>query len=136
MALSEEFILKVAEIAHDKTALINLMNELDEEKRSIRSFQRQFSSFPKCEGGLQGAERFKKLRRLKDRISFLIDEREYVRQKLGELNGDQKALKRSMHKKVEFVHAFMAAAERTLSEEEFAELEYQAGKILMQQEGA
>lgn len=132
MALSEEFVLKVSEIGHSKPLLIQLMNELDEEKRSIRSVQRMCSNDSKDGGGLTGPERFRKLRKLKDRISFLIEEREYVRQKLGNLNSDQKALNRAANKKADFVHAFMAAAEQLLPEELFNDLEAKAGEILMQ----
>lgn len=134
MDLSQEFVLKVAEISHSKPELINLMNELDEEKRSIRSHMRQWSNEPKEEGGLHGPERYRKLRKLKDRLSFLIEEREYVRQKLGELNGDQTSLKRITNSsKAGFCEAFVAAAERTLSEEAFMQLEARAAEILMQE---
>ncbi|MCG7878893.1 MAG: hypothetical protein AB2669_07160 [Candidatus Thiodiazotropha endolucinida] len=133
MALSEEFVLRVSEISHSKKMLVDLMNQLDEEKRSIRSFQRQWSNDTKNNGGLHGPERYRKLRKLKDRISFLIEEREYVRQKLGELNGDQKSLSRAAHKNIEFVHAFMAAAERILSEDTFIDLEAKASEIMMQE---
>lgn len=134
MAISEEFAIKVSEISHSKKLLVDLMNQLDEEKRSIRSFQREWSNSPKDDGGLSGSGRYKKLRRLKDRMSFLIEEREHVRQKLGDLKGDQKALNRSVNKrKVEFSQAFVAAAERLLSEEVFAELEAKAAQMMMQE---
>lgn len=95
---------------------------------------RQWSNEPKDQGGLHGPERYRKLRRLKDRPSFKIDECKYVRQKIGELNGDQAALRRASHgKKIEFVHAFMAAAERLLSEEKFSEAEARAAQILIQE---
>jgi hypothetical protein len=128
--ISEEFALKVAEIGFDKERLVELMNELDEEKRSIQSFMRMFSNEPKSEGGGAGPERYRKLRRLKDRRSFLIEEREHVRQKLGQIKGDQKALNKATHRKVEFCHAFVAAAERMLSEEQFMEIESRAMTIL------
>lgn len=105
---------------------------MDEEKRSIRSTMMMWSNETKEQGGLEGAERYRKLRKKKDRMSFLKEEREYVRQKLGQLKEDQKSLQRAAHSKIEFVHAFMAAAERTLSEETYLALEAKAGEIMMQ----
>ncbi len=49
--VSQQFVLKVSEISSDKNALLDLMNQLDEEKRSIKSFMRQYSNEPKQEGG-------------------------------------------------------------------------------------
>lgn len=40
MDLSQEFVLKVQETSHSRPKLIELMNALDEEKRSIRSHMR------------------------------------------------------------------------------------------------
>ena len=129
--ISESFILKVAEISHDREKLVELMNTLDEEKRSIKDFMRKYSNSPKTEGGGAGAERFKKLRRIKARQSFLIEEREYVRQMLGEMKGNQKALNRVANSRsVEFQTAFMAAAERLLDEETFVNIEIKATEIL------
>lgn len=133
MALSEQFVLRVSEIAHNRKALIDLMNQLDEEKRAIRSNQRKWSNDTKDNGGLHGVERTRRLRKTKDRISFLIEEREYVRKKLADFKGDQKALKRALTKKAEFTHAFFAAAERLLDEEMFTELEIKAAQIMMQE---
>jgi len=130
--LSEAFVLKVSEIAHSKTNLLELMNQLDEEKRSIRSTMMAWSNDTKEQSGLKGAERYRKLRKKKDRMSFLIEEREFVRQKLGQLKEDQKSLRRAAHINIEFIHAFMAAAERTLSEEAYLALEAKAGEIMMQ----
>lgn len=38
--ISEAFALRVSEMGSDREQLVALMNELDEEKRSIRSFIR------------------------------------------------------------------------------------------------
>lgn len=134
MDLSQEFVLKVQEISHSRPKLIELMNALDEEKRSIRSHMREWSNQPKDAGGLAGPERYRKLRRLKDRMAFLIEEREYVRQKLGDLKADQKALRSNTNnRQVGFSHAFLAAAQRTLDPETFEKLELKAAQILMQE---
>lgn len=131
MEISQIFILKVNEISSNKDALIELMNQLDEEKRSIKSFMRKYSNEPKSENGGAGSERYIKLRRLKDRQSYLIIEREYVRQKLGSLKGDVKSLNRIVNSKnIALCHAFMAAAERMLDDDIFAELEAKAVMIL------
>ncbi len=83
--ISEKFTRKIVELGNDKTGLIVCMNALDEEKRSIRSFMRKYSNEPKEKGGGSGQERNKKLRRLKDRLGSLVEEREYVRLKLGQI---------------------------------------------------
>ena len=57
------------------------------------------------------------------RLSFLIEEREATRQKLGKLNSDKKALNKAINRKLEFCHAFLAAAERDMPEEQFIALE-------------
>jgi hypothetical protein len=106
------------------------MNQLDEEKRFIRSSQRNWSNSEKNDGGLAGSKRYKTLRKLKDRISFLIEEREYVRQTLGELKKEQKIINKSANQKLSFAQAFYAASEMKLSEELFLQLESKAQQIL------
>lgn len=134
MAITEGFANRVANVAHSKSQLIDLMNELDVEKRSIRSYMTLWSSAPKEDGGLAGSKRSLKLRSMRDREGFLIEEREYVRQKLGELNGDQKALNRTVNKRsLEFSQAFMAAAERMLSEDLFLDIEAKASVMMLQE---
>ena len=131
MKLSQEFISEVSKISNNKDALIDLMNQLDKEKRSIKSFMRQYSNEPKTGKGGSGPERYKKLRRIKDRQSFLIEEREYVRQKLGELKAKQKALNRAINSRsAGFSQAFIAAAERILQPDLFKEIETEAFLML------
>lgn len=128
--LSEEFVTKVSKISRDQTQLIELMNQLDAEKRSIRSSQRKWSNSQKDDGGLSGSQRYKTLRKLKDRLSFLIEEREYARQKLGDLKRELKTVNRSSNLKRDFTQAFYAASELLLSEELFLELEAKAQQLL------
>jgi len=99
--MNQNFTEKLAK-TRDKESLIQLMNELDEEKR-----------------------------RMKTRLSFLIEEQEATRQKPGQLKGDKKALNRSMNRKIEFCHAFLAVAERELPEEKFMDLEVKAMELLI-----
>ncbi len=134
MAISEEFISKVAGISHDQDKLIQLINYLDEEKRVTRSFQRNWSNSETGEGGLSGSQRSKKLRKLKDKVSFLIEEREYVRQQLKKLKLEKKKLNEAMTKKASFIEAFYAAAQIKLSEEAFVNLELAAYEILKTRE--
>jgi hypothetical protein len=113
--MNQNFTEKLAR-ANDRDSLIQLMNELDEEKRRIKTIMSKFSNEDAENGGLTGKERQTKLRRMKTRLSFLIEEREATRQKLGKLNSDKKALNKAMNRKAEFCHAFLAVAERELSE--------------------
>lgn len=130
MSISEKFALKVSNISNDQEKLIHLMNDLDEEKRLIRSAQRKWSNSEKEEGGLSGSQRSNKLRKLKDKISFLIEEREYVKQKLANLKENKKFLNAAMNKKTSFVEAFYATAQINLSEEEVVELELKTYELL------
>jgi len=130
--LRPEFMIRVVSMCNDKAALVRLMNELDDEKRKIRSFMSQFSNQPRDEGGLAGAKRMKRLRAMKDRLSFLIEEREFVRQSLGKLKGDQRALNKAVNSKSEdFIKAFYAATERILSEDMFLLVEKRAMEMLI-----
>ncbi len=130
MAISEELALKVSEIYQDQEKLIELMNDLDEEKRLIRSAQRKWSNSEREEGGLSGSQRSNKLRKLKDKISFLIEEREYVKQKLADLKENKKTLNAAMNKKASFIESFYAVAQINLTEEEVVELEMKAYELL------
>ena len=132
MAIKEEFASKVAGISHDQERLIELTNDLDEEKRLIRSAQRKWSNSEKEEGGLSGSQRAKKLRKLKDKVSFLIEEREYVRQQLKKLNSEKKKLNKAVNKKAGFPEAFYVAAELNLPEDVFLNLELEAYQLLKQ----
>lgn len=132
MAISEEFASKVAGISHDQDKLIQLINDLDEEKRLARSFQRNWSNSEKEEGGLSGSQRSKKLRKLKDKVSFLIEEREYARMQLKKLNSEKKKLNQAINKKAGFAEAFYVAAELNLPEDVFLKLELNAYQLLKQ----
>lgn len=129
--MSQLIANKLEEAGNDKATLIRLMSELDEEKRRLRDALRKYSNETQGQGGLAGRERFAKLRRMKARLGFLIEEREAIRRKLGQLKGDQKSLNRIMNERTpEFKDAFMAAAERMLSEEQFTEIELKAMELL------
>ncbi len=87
--MNQNFTDKLA-IANKRDSLIQLMNELDEEKRRIKTIMSKFSNEDAENGGLTGKERQTKLRRMKTRLSFLIEEREATRQKLGKINSNKK----------------------------------------------
>jgi hypothetical protein len=130
MPLNSEFADKLQEAGNNQEKLVALMAEIDETKRSIRSALSQLSSEPD-ERHSKGRERQTKIRKMKDKMSFLTEEREIVRDKLGRLKMDKKVLNRiSSSKSIEFSQAFMAAAERMLSEEQFNEIESRASEIL------
>ncbi len=130
MSLNQEFAKKLEDAGNNQKELLFLMSAIDEEKRSIKSALSQLSSEPN-DAYARGRERQIKIRRMKDKISFLTEEREIVRQKLGRIKLDKKAMNRaSSGRNVEFAHAFMAAAERILPYETFNELETRAAEIL------
>lgn len=130
MGLSPEFAQKLQDAGSSQAALVALMSEIDEEKRAIKSALSQLSSEPDAQYA-RGRERQVKIRRMKDKISFLTEEREIVRIKLGRLKMDKKALRRATSSRsIEFSQSFMAAAERMLPEETFIQLEARAAEML------
>lgn len=130
--LNQKIVLEVNKIKNNQKELVVLMNSLDEEKRTIRSFMRQYSNEPKEGKGLVGSGRYMKLRSLKDKLSYLIEEREYVKQALGQLKENtKKANTITCSTKPEFSKAFMIAAEKVLSQEVFIEIEKVAGELLI-----
>jgi seryl-tRNA synthetase len=133
--VNEEFAEKLQEAGVDQNKLVGLMNEIDETKRSVKSHLSQLSS-ERNEENATRPERQKKIRKMKDKMSFLTEEREVVRSKLGTIKADQKALNKSSNSKnIEFAHAFMAAAERLLTEEIFNEIESRARDIIESKKG-
>jgi hypothetical protein len=128
--MSPKFAEKLQQAGSNQKKLVSLMAEIDETKRSIKSALSQLSSEPDdlC---VKGRARQTKIRRMKDKISFLVVEREIVRKKLGSIKTDTKGLNRVVSQvRPDFSQAFMVAAERILSEESFGEIETRAGEIL------
>ena len=128
--MNPEFAEKLQSASHSHDELVALMADIDAEKRSIKSALSQLSSEPD-ERFQGGRERQVKIRRMKDKISFLTEERELVRKKLSRIKTDRKT-----HNRIctgissDFAHAFMAAAERILPDDVFNEVESRAGEIL------
>jgi hypothetical protein len=126
-----EFIDQLQACGLNREKLATLMAEIDIEKRSLKSRLSRISSEPNGEFG-RGRERQVQIRKIKDKISFLTEEREIVRAKLGTIKMDQKVLNKVIHtRSVDFGLAFTAAAERILTEEQFLELEIKASEMLL-----
>jgi len=129
--MNQEFLLKVNSYGNSRELLKGLLESLDTEKRVVRASLRRFSNESYGEGGLAGKERFRKIRRMKSKISHLIEEREFVRNKLGELKSDRKSLNRyGNNSRAGFAAAFVRAAEKVLAEDVFLELEIEANRLL------
>lgn len=127
---SVNFIQELESCGNDQQKLVALMAQLDETKRSLKDRLTRLSSEPNGEFG-RGRERQEQIRKIKAKQGFLTDERELVRAKLGRIKMDTKALKRITNsRKSDFTMAFMAAAERVLSEDQFIDLEIRAQEIL------
>jgi phenylalanyl-tRNA synthetase alpha subunit len=130
MGVNSEFADKLQNAGNNQKILAALMADIDNTKRAIKSALSQLSSEPD-ERHARGRERQAKIRRMKDKISFLTEESGVVKERLGRLKMDKKALNRAASsKKLEFAHAFMAAAERILTEKQFNEIEYRASDII------
>ncbi|MFK5950188.1 MAG: hypothetical protein QM500_15595 [Methylococcales bacterium] len=128
--MREDFLNKFQLCGNDRNKLSALMAEVDAEKRSLKSNLNRLSSEP--DGELShGRKRQVSIRKMRDKESFLTSEREFIRNKLGSMKMDKKSLNKCINNRsVDFVHAFMAAAERLLSEETFLEIESRASEIL------
>ncbi len=128
--MRQEFIEKLQRCGSNKDKLSSLMADIDAEKRSLKSYLSRLSSEPDGAFG-KGRERQALIRRIKDKRSFLIEEREAIRHKLGSIKVDIESLNKASNRgSVDFAHAFVAAAERNLSKEVFLELELKAADIL------
>ncbi len=128
--MNPEFAEKLQTASNSTDKLVQLMADIDAEKRSIKSALSQLSSEPD-ERFQGGRERQVKVRRMKDKMSFLTEERELVRQKLGIMKADRKAHNRiCTATNATFALAFMAVAERVLPDEVFNAVERRAGEIL------
>lgn len=124
------FIERLLSCGTNKDKLIVLMSDVDAEKRSIKSYLSRLSSESDGDFG-KGRKRQVQIRKLKDKLSFLTEEREAVRVKLGSMKMNQKAMNKAVNSRsVDFAHAFMAVAEQKLSEALFLELELSAAQIL------
>ncbi len=131
MALSQRFLLKVAKIDGDKQQLIELMNELEAQKKAARVAMRNISNTPAEEGGLQGKERERKLRGLRTKIDYLKVECEYIKHKISTINTQKKKANRVVHNtSPKFQAAFMAAAEKLLDEKTFLNIENKAAMLI------
>ena len=128
--MRQEFSGRLQQCGNCKDKLTAFMADVDAEKRAIKSRLSKVSSEPDGQFG-RGRERQVQIRKMKDKASFLTEEREVIRSKLGSLKMDKKALNKAGNSRsLEFAHAFIAAAERLLSEEQFSELELRAAEIL------
>ena len=126
--MDQIFAERLAEAGWDKTKLVALMNELDEEKRSLRISLRRIAQDP--EYSMAGRERQNKERRIKDKERYLIEERDIVRQRIERINRERKAMNKARNREQDFPASFVAAAEEMLDSELFSQLELRAVEII------
>ena len=103
------------------------MNEIDEEKRSLKIALTRIAQDPQYSMAGTGRDRQNKERRLKERQRYLIEDRAVVQQRIGRLNREVKKMNRV---KPDLARAFYAVAEEMLDEEQFIELELRAAQII------
>jgi len=121
---------RIIECGNDRDKLLAFMYELDAEKRSLKSRLSQLSSEPDGEYA-RGRKRQTNIRKIKDKISFLTEEREFVRKKLGSIKTSKKSLNTATNnRKPDFLAAFMVAAEQFLDEERFLDIEAKAAELM------
>jgi len=127
-----EFTQQLQDCGSDRDKLLTLMAEIDAQKRSLKSRLTQLSSEPDGSDYARGRKRQTNIRKIKDKIGFLTEERERVRKKLGSLKMNKKALNKTTNsRKPDFQAAFMTAAEILLDEATFLEIEAKASELLL-----
>lgn len=128
--MNQIFAEKLNQAGWDKTKLLALMADIDEQKRSIKIALRRIAQDPEFNIEGNGRARQFKERQLKDKQRYLIEEREIVQQRIGRINRETKAMNRAARKGRDFATAFFAAAEELVSPEVFSELEQRAAEIV------
>lgn len=125
--MRQEFLDRL-QMAYSRELLIKLLADIDIETREVKLSLTRVSSEPN-ESSPRGRDRQNLISRIKDKIRHLAEEREMVRDKLGKIKHQKKVIG-SVQKKQRFLKSFYAAAESTLSESQFLELEHIAAEQL------
>jgi len=129
--LQPEFVIRVSQIKNNKAELVELLNELENEKREIKRKLQKFSNSPKKETGLDSKQRERLIRSLTAKQSYLKNEAAHVRSAIHDFKQTQSTLQRIQNnKKAGLAEAFMATAEKLLTEEQFLEIELRALELL------
>lgn len=124
----QEFSERFHDAGLDKKKLLQMLHELDASKRSIKAALRKYAQDPDCQ--IHGTERKILERKLKDKEGYLIERREIVRDRLGQIKTDGKNMNKAANRHKGFSDAFVASAERLLSEDQFTEIELRAVEII------
>ena len=125
----QEFSERLADSGWNRNKLLTMLSELDEQKRRIKATLRRYAHDPDCIIG--GHERKTMERKLKDKEGYLIERCEIVRDRLSQMKKDLKAMRKAANcKPPGFSDAFMASAERILTDDQFAEIELRAVEII------
>ncbi len=124
----QEFSDRLHDAGWDKKKLLQILNELDEAKRGIKASLRRYAHDP--DYLIHGSERKVMERKLKDKEGYLIERREIVRDRLGQIKTDLKNMNKASNKHPNFSDAFVALAERILPEDQFVEIELKAVEII------
>ena len=125
--MSQAFTDQLSE-CNTRESLVQLMESIDFQRMTLSTEITQLSSQPL--DGMSGQDAYSKLRRMRDKRSYLFSERGLVRQKLSKLNNDVKAVNRANDRQPGFSQAFLAACERSMSQSEFLDMEVKAMELM------
>ena len=128
--MNQVFAEKLSDAGWDKQKLLNLLNEIDSEKRSLKIALRRVAQDPEYSMKGMGRARQNKERKIKDKQRYLIEDREVVRKRIGKINRELKSMNRALHRQPSFTAAFFAAAEEMLSEDKLKDIELRAVEVL------
>jgi len=131
--MDQVFFQRLQDAGFDFLKLVVLRDEIDSEKHAVKSYIQDVSCGLSEKSKLMTAiEKQSLIRRLKDKKQFLTDQRVLVQSRIRNINANRNAFNRASNSsKRGFANAFLAAAELTLTEDQFNELEIKAGEILM-----
>jgi len=126
-----EFNERLNDAGNKRQSLTTLMAELDEEKRSIAERLSNLSSNPTA-GDPKGTEKLNLIKQIKNQLIVLKEEREIVRQKLGQIKADTTIRNRISNSNPDHAYlvAYATACEVLLDDDTLAEIESKAYTIL------
>lgn len=128
--LNPQFESEFCLAGYDKEKLLSLLNEIDSTKRSVSSRLSRLSSEP-GEVVLKGASRQAAIRRMKDKLAFLADERELVVRRLAEIKRNSVLINREMHSRPPALTAAFVAATRLLVDKKTLSVIEQAAQDIL-----
>ncbi len=128
--LSRKFLVKIGKIINNRQKLIYHLNNIDGESRLLKNSLLR-SQNKLCNGGLKTKDKAEFTRTVKDQLSILKHQREYIIARISDINKKTKHDNQTLQKySSQLSQIFMVMAERNLPTNEFTKIKKQAEKTL------